>query len=193
MSSVNAPFGLRPAFKEGGTPVSLVVEGTIITAYGTGILMYAPVKIGTSGGIELAASGEALVGSFMGCQFTDSFNRRVVSNQWPAAQAGTNIVAWYTKDPYITYEIQSNATVAQDKVGGQADTGTATDGNTTTGLSAVVLDAATIVQSAEFKQLRIVAFAHEIDDVVGDATDNPYPVLQVQISDHQYVAGRNAI
>ena len=190
MSSVYAPFGLRPGFKEGGTPASLVVEGTVLSGYDTDILMYGPVKIGTDGTLQSAAVGDAFVGSFMGVQYTDpTQQRRVVSNKWLADTVAQDIVAWYTKDPYITYEIQADDVVLQNQVGGQGDL-TAESGSTTTGLSNVALDASTIVQAAEAKQVRVIGFSHEIDEVIG--ADNAFPVVQVQISDHQYVATRNA-
>jgi len=186
-----APFGLRPAYKEGGTPASLVVELTILSTYATNILMYGPVKIGTDGTLQAAAPGDAFVGAFMGVQYTDpTQQRRIVSNKWIAGTVATEIVAWYTRDPYITYEIQADDVVTQAQIGGQADL-TAESGSTTTGLSNVALDASTIVQTGEFKQVRLIGFAHEIDDVV-EAADNLFPTIQVQISDHQYVAGRNA-
>lgn len=190
MSSILAPFGLRPAYKEGGTPVSTSVLGTILSTYATSIFLYAPVKIGADGTLQLAAAGEALVGSFMGVEYTDpATKRQVVSNMWLAGTVATDIQAYYSRDPYITYQIQANGTIAQTDIGSQADTTVATAGNATTGLSEVALDQATLVNAGEFKQLRIVGIPPGPDNAVGDA----YTIVEVQISDHQYVAGRNAI
>lgn len=189
MSATAAPYGLQPAFKAGGTPASIVQANTIVTGYGTSILQFAPVKIGTSGGLELAAAGEAFVGTFMGVEYTETATgRRVYSNKWTASTAATEIVAYYTVDPYITYQIQADGAVSLSDLGGQSDTTTATSGSTTTGLSSVALSASGIVQTGEFKQLRIVGLA----PVVGNAWGDAYTDVLVQISDHQYVAGRNA-
>lgn len=192
---IYAPFGLRPAYKEGGTPVSTQVVGTILSTYATTIYQYSPVKIGADGTLQLAADGDAFVGSFAGCEYQQSGSPqlpRVVSNFWPAGTTATDIVAYYTRDPYITYEIQANGPVVQTNVGNQADLTASTGGSTTTGNSAAALDAASLTGGAEAKQVRVVGFSDEIDNNILDSATNLYTIVQVQISDHQYVATRNA-
>ena len=100
MSSTDAPFGLRPAFHPNGVirPVAMTIE----SGYNANILQFQPVKIGASGTIEAAAATEAaIVGTFMGVEFTDTDGRRRVSNKWTASTSGTDIVAYVTTDPAI--------------------------------------------------------------------------------------------
>lgn len=184
MSSTSAPFGLRPAFHPSG--LIRPVAGVIITGYATNIYQGAPVKIGTSGGIELGAAGDRIVGAFQGVEYTDSEGRRRVSNRWVASTAATDIIAYFTRDPQIVYEIQANAALAQADVGEQFDWDTATGGNSTTGLSSVALD---VASSAANAGLQILGPAPGPDNALTDT----YPIVQVRISEHQLVADVAAI
>lgn len=181
MSAVASPFGLRPAFKSGGTPASEALQSSILTAYAVTILQGAPVKIGTNGYLELAAAGDRAVGVFQGVEYTPSTGRRVVDNKWIASTTATEIVAYYTADPQLTYELQANATMTQDDIGKQMDWTTATAGSTTTGLSSVALGVST---SAANAGLRVVGLIPGPDNAWGDL----FPIVLVQFSEHQFVA-----
>lgn len=183
MSATSQPFGLRPVNHPSGVirPVAM----TIVSAYGSNILQNQPVKIGTNGTIEAAAIGDRFVGSFQGVEFTDSEGRRRVSNRWTASTSATDIVAYVTIDPTIVYEIQSSATVALTDIGSQADFTTITAGSTTTGLSQLMLDAATISTSVQ-SSLKILGASPLPDNAFGDN----FVILQVQIAEHQFVADR---
>lgn len=183
MSATSQPFGLRPVYSPNGVvrPVAM----TIASAYGSNILQNQPVKIGTNGTVEAAAIGDRFVGSFQGVEFTDTDGRRRVSNKWTASTSATDIVAYVTVDPTIVYEIQSSATVALTDIGSQADFTTITAGSTVTGLSQLMLDAATISTSVQ-SSLRILNASPGADNAFGDT----YVILQVQIAEHQFVADR---
>jgi hypothetical protein len=181
MPSTASPFGLRPAYHPSGT--IRPEAGTILSTYATGIYQYAPIKIGTDGTVQLGAAGDHIIGCFMGVEYTDATGRRVLSNQWVAATTGTNIVAYYTRDPNIVYEIQSTAAVALADMGSQADWSTATAGNATTGLSSVALDASTLSATAA-AGLRIIGLGREANNAWGDTYTN----VLVQIAEHQDVA-----
>jgi hypothetical protein len=183
MSATSQPFGLRPVYSPSGVvrPVAM----SILTAYGSNILQNQPVKIGTNGTIEAAAIGDRFVGSFQGVEFTDSEGRRRVSNRWVASTSATEIVAYVTVDPTIVYEIQSSATIAVADIGSQADYTTITAGSTVTGLSQLMLDAATLTAAAS-AQLRILNVSPGPDNAFGDT----YVILQVQIAEHQFIADR---
>lgn len=186
MSSTSAPFGLRPCFLPGGSVVGAQEVGSILTGYASNIYQFSPVKIETgsaTGTLQLAAVGERAIGTFLGCEFTESTGRRRVSNFWPASTAATDIVAYFTRDQKIVYEIQAGATVAQASRGNQFDWSTngSSNGNTTTGLSTVSLNASSGAANAG---LRIVGVTPGPDNAWGDT----YPILQVQISEHQDTA-----
>lgn len=185
MSSTSQPFGLRPAFSIPG--VVRPIAYTIASGYAANILQNQPVKIGTNGTIEAAAIGDRFVGTFQGVEFTDSEGRRRVSNKWTASTAGTDIIAYVTVDPSIVYEIQSSATIAVSDIGSQADFTTITAGSATTGLSQLMLDAATLTAVGN-ASLKILNASPAPDNAFGDN----FVILQVQIAEHQFVADRVA-
>lgn len=109
MSATNAPFGLRPAYHPSGLDRATALADGILSTYSTDILKGQPVKLATSGVIQVAAAGDAFVGAFSGVEFTDTTGRRRVSNYWPASTAYQtgSCVAYYYDDPNIVYEIQA--------------------------------------------------------------------------------------
>lgn len=184
MSSTNAPFGLRAAYSPSG--VIREMAGTIVTGYTASIYTGQPVKMGTDGTLQAAAAGDAFIGIFAGCQYQPTGAQRpVISPSWPANTGATDIIAYYTMDPYIVYEIQADGTIDQNEVGQQANISNAT-ANNGLGYSTCTMDAATAA-SGNY-QLRVVGIANGIDNASGDA----FTVVQVQIANHQYVAVRNA-
>ncbi len=197
------PFGLQPALHESGILRPAPTPGTIASGYATSIFMNSPVQVdsGTpSGNLILAtalgaagagAAANRIIGAFQGVEYTlTADGRRHVSNQWPAGTVATNIVAWYTRDPNMTYEIQANGSVPATALGGQASitSNTGASGNTTTGFSTVGLDVQTAgsLTQTSTNQLRIVGFSQAIDNAPGDA----YTVVQVKIAMHQDVANQ---
>jgi hypothetical protein len=180
MPATAAPFGLKPSSHPSG--VIRTEAGTILSGYTSNILQYAPVRIAADGTLELAAPNSRAVGSFMGVEYTHTATgRRIVSNQWPANTVATAIVAYFTRDQKIRYRIQSSATLAIAVVGEQFDWGTATAGNTTTGLSSMSLNAGS---SAGNAGLRVIGLADDPDN----AWDDLFVNLIVEISEHQDTA-----
>jgi hypothetical protein len=96
----------------------------------------------------------------------------------------TNIIAYFTTDYTLVYEIQANASLTIASIGGQYDINSAT-GSAPLGLSSTGLN---VASSASNAQLRVVGLSAYVDNAWGDA----YPIVQVQISEHQNVADRAA-
>jgi hypothetical protein len=186
MPSTSAAFGLRPAFHPSGVvrPVAMTIE----SGYNANILQFQPVLISSTGNIQAAGASTPFVGSFMGVEFTDTDGRRRVSNKWTASTSATDIVAYVTTDPAIVYEIQSDATLTIADIGSQMDFDSVTAGSTTTGLSAAMLDVASKTTSGN-ALCRVVNLQPDVNNAWGDA----FVVVQVQISEHQFVADRAAI
>lgn len=187
MPSTYQPYGLKPYFHPSGTIRNEV--GSIASGYATSIYQYAPIQIvaGTNT-IGAAAAGARALGTFMGCVYTPSGQRPVFSPYWPASQAASDIVAYYTSDPAIQYEIQANAAMPSGKgIGSELDwtTNGSSNGNTTTGASTVGADISSIAPQGN-AGLRIVGYGREVDNAASD----DYPNLIVQISEHQNVADR---
>ncbi len=188
--TVNAPFGLRPAYSPSG--VIRPTAFTITSGYAANIFQNQPVRIApataggeTEGTIVASAVGAPFIGTFQGVEFTDSDGRRRVSNKWTASQVGTDVVAYVTLDPTIVYEVQSNAALAIADIGKQYNL-TAIAGNTTTGLCSQALD---VSSSAANASVRLIGITPGPDNAWGDT----YVIAQVQISEHQFVADVAAI
>jgi hypothetical protein len=184
MSTTSAPFGLKPLYHPSGEIRPMTTN--IDVAYTTNVYLYSPVKL-VQGLINLAAAGERAVGCFLGVRYVDVNGRPVFSNKWVAQAGATDIVAWYTAEPYITYEIQANDTLTIEAVGEQYDwsANTTSSGNTTTGLSSVTLNVASAANNAG---MRVVGLTDGPTNAWGDA----FPVVQVQLSEHQNVADQVA-
>jgi hypothetical protein len=195
MSSVAAPFGLRPILSLSGT--TRPWAGTIASGYAANLFQNCPVQIsnqaGTGNGTLIQAPiGERAIGSFQGVEYTlTADGRRHVGNWWASGLVATDIVAYYTRDPYQTYEIQANGSLAQSNLGNQANWTAPTAGSTITGISAVALDVATLVDGeggVEVAGLRIVGLSQYIENAWGDA----FTIVNVEISMHQNVANQTA-
>lgn len=186
MSAVAAPFGLRPAYHPSG--YIRTVAGSIASATATNIFLNSPVAyVPASGKIALAAAAARAIGSFMGCEFTPSDGRRRLTNMWPTGQVATQIVAYFTRDPYIVYEIQGNGPVLEDDIG-ECNNWTVNDttaGNTTTGISNVALTTPTAAAAAG---LQVTGLAPYVDNDWGDA----FTIVEVRILQHQLLADSTA-
>lgn len=185
MSTVSRPFGLRPAYSPQG--VIRPTAYSIASTYGTNILDAQPVALAADGTLVAAAVGGRFIGTFCGVEYTNTQGRRVVDNKWIAGTVGTEIVAYATLDPSIVYEIQASGSITVADIGSQADYTTIGTGSTVTGLSTMMLDQATLTNSAS-AGLRIIGIASGSDNAPGDA----FTIVQVQIAEHQNVADRVA-
>ena len=182
MSSIASPFGLKPAFHPSG--IIRQLQSTIVSGFGTDIFQFSPVAILADGSLGVVAPGQPVIGSFMGVEWTGSDGRRRVGNRWEANTVGTEIVAYYTEDPYLIYEIQADQAVVLADVGAQFDF-VALSGNTTTGLSSVALE----VSGGVGGDWRIIGVNPAPDNIFGDA----FTIVQVQLASHQYVGNIAAV
>ncbi len=183
MSNVASPFGLKPAFHPSG--VIRQLQSTIVSGLPTDIFQFSPVAIdAATGGLNVVAPGNPIIGSFMGVEWTGVDGRRRVNNRWEANTVGTEIVAYYAEDPQMIYEIQADQSVVLADVGAQFDF-SALGGNNVTGLSNVSL----AVSGGAGTDCRIIGVNPAPDNIFGDA----FTIVQVQLSDHQYTAVRAAI
>lgn len=209
MSLAYNPYGLAPVAHESGIVRPAFGSGggqplggyTIASGYANNIFQNSPIQIDratpTSNIILAAAQGAAaasvpaasqILGTFQGVEFTLGTGRRTVSPFWPAGTvpfAGSQTVAWITRDPRIRYEIQANGSVPATAMGALCSitTNGSANGNTTTGFSTVGLDTAQgFTQSGtNLNQLRIVGFSQRIDNNPGDA----FTQVIVEIAGHQ--------
>lgn len=179
MSSVASPFGLKPTAHPSGVIRSPVI-GTLASGLASNIFQFAPIQVDANGFIVPAAPGARILGAFLGVEFTGTDGRRQYRNNWTTGTVGTEIVVYYSEDPLTIYQIQADGPITQAQIGQQYDW-SAQAGNTTTGLSSVALAVASAAANAG---LRVIGIPPAPDNVVGDA----FTIVQVQISEHQYVA-----
>ncbi len=193
MSSTSTPFGLSPIRHVNGKflPPPRAITAGISSGYGANIFFGSPVKLASTGVLNIASTGEDIIGVFAGCQFVPSATGLMTPQMnWVTGAtyvAGT-MVAYVWDDPGIIYEIQSSGSLAQTAIGDQADFVNPGTGNSTTGLSNAQISS-TLAGAGAQAQLRIVGLATRIDNDWGDAFTN----VEVMIARHQYVSNKVAI
>jgi hypothetical protein len=183
MSATNAPFGLRPAYHPSGLDRATALADGILSTYNTDILKGQPVKMATTGVIQVAAAGDAFLGAFSGVEFTDTTGRRRVSNYWPASTAYQtgSCIAYYYDDPNIVYEIQADGSLAQTSIGAESDLSATTAGSTTTGLSQCTISTS-VVAAGSGAQMRIINLA----PYPGNAWGDSFTIVRATVAKHQY-------
>jgi len=198
MSSTSAPFGFRPSYHNSGQIRAKAY--TIASGYAVSIFSGDPVKLVSTGTIQIAtadglrsgaAAGTSMLGIFMGCEYKDSLGKPVVSPFWPASTSATDIVAYVIDDPEALFDVQytnpgtAGTDSVQTYVGRECDWTPAASGSTSTGLSATYLSA---VQSTS-GQFQITGFSHNVNDSLTDA----YVIATVRMNECQYKASVNTI
>jgi hypothetical protein len=183
MSATNAPFGLRPAYHPSGLDRATALADGILSTYSTSILKGQPVKMDTTGVIQVAAAGDAFLGAFSGVEWTDTTGRRRVSNYWPASTAYQtgSCIAYYYDDPNIVYEIQADGSLAQTSIGAESDLSATTAGSTTTGLSQCTISTS-VVAAGSGAQMRIINLA----PYPGNAWGDSFTIVRATVAKHQY-------
>ena len=199
MSTVSAPFGLRPSFFPTGLERAQCLQNGITSGLASNILKGQPVayvnaaNVGATGSangtiIPAQAPGSAstsqqyaVSGSFQGVEFTDTTGRRRVSNYWPSGttvQSGSITNAYFYNDLNIVYEIQADGSMAQTSIGNEFLFTNITAGSSTTGLSQATLGSATAVANGNQGQMRVVDLCQNVDNAWGDA----YTIVRVQLA-----------
>lgn len=178
MSNVNNPFGLRAVRHISGGEIR-DNQYSIASGYSTAIYKGDVVQQTTDGTLIIAEAGNVdNLGVFNGVSYTDANGAPVFSPYWPASTTATDIKAYVYDDPYIIYQIQSDATGAV-----AADSGNGADwevvaGNARTGQSASNLDVSAGLGTTG-KSLRILRV---VDDGVN--VDGPYSIVEVIFNEH---------
>lgn len=197
MSSVAAPFGFIAARHPSGCIRARPYS--IASGYAANIFLNDPVKLVTAGGIQLGTSDGTrtgtvadvlLLGTFAGCTYTDSTGKPNYSPFWPSGTVSSDAIAWVYDDPDTEFLVQSNGSIAAAAIGDQADWigFTAPGGSTLTGLSSGALSS-TLIGAGDQAQFRIKQIYPAVDNAAGDS----FTQVLVEIAQHQYRAGINAV
>ncbi len=188
MTSTLAPFGCQPAFSNNGNISPKPYP--ILTGYAANILKWSPVKLDTDGTLLVAAAGDVdIIGIFAGVKYTDAQGFYRETDMWATGTVATNIQASVYDDPTIVFNIQCDgALTASTGIGAQVDFSNTTAGSTVTGLSACTAAVSGETTSGQ-NQLRIVGVGTQIGNALTDA----YPIIQVSIAQHQFIANKVAV
>ena len=159
MSSVAAPFGLRPIGRLDNGSQEVFRQYPIASAYNTNIATGDIVHLvdgGSATTIEKQAavgtSAIDLVGIFIGCSYTDpNTKQKVFSQLWPAGTVASDAMAFVVDDPSVLFTIQAD--------GAPANTGDIYGKN------------CTLVQTAPNADLKISRVALDISELDVTATD----------------------
>ena len=156
----DAAFGLRPIGKVGqNRDAQGLSEYTIAANTTAAIYQNDPVSAYAAGAIQVAAAGDALIGSLNGVFYTDSTTKKPTwANHLTAANAATDIVGFVSDDPYERFEIQVNSTFATAAVFSLADI-EYTAGNAANYVSKVELDRASL--SLNSGQLKVIGITKD--------------------------------
>ncbi len=211
---VNAPLGaVAASFAGGSTYINNTQAYQIAPAYGTSLFQGDLVSLhngtitqfvpsASNAGVPTAASTLG-VGVFQGCKYftNDPTNPVQFSTYWPAStviKTGTSITAYVYTDPNNIFDIQMNGTLAYSSIGQNATVNFATNGNTFTGTSGMVIDTVTVNYTpalVPFFPFTIIGFTPVPGNFPTSVTGTsiPYANLLVKLNSSNYIAGQTQI
>lgn len=179
MSTVSAPYGLRPVRLLGGQPYAGAIrEIKMTTNSATGIFTGDLVSV-TSGEPAAATatptttrSANTPVGVCVGVRYTDVTTKQEYHTQYfPAGgitTGHTNVYIKVCEDPDVVFMVQADGAMDRGDIGLNAALKNFSAGSTTTGLSGVQIDSATEALTATLA-VRIVDVVESGQSTSGDA------------------------
>ena len=185
MPNVNKAFGLRPVGNLSATGAQKQYGYQIQAGYATAIYQGDLVVVYDGYIIKYDASTHAApTGVFNGVQYNDPTraDKPTWKNYYPGSITPNigPIVCEVLDDPSQLFLIQAAGTITQASIGKNADPVASTTGSNITGVSAGLLDTATIAKTAALT-FKIVGLSEQPDNEMGQ-----YAVLVVKLNQHQY-------
>ena len=195
MSSVAAPFGLRPIGRLDNGSLEVFRQYPIASAYNTNIAMGDIVQLvdgGTATTIEKqSATGDDtteidIVGIFMGCSYTDPNTGQLTFSQlWPASTVASDAMAFVVDNPNVEFVIQADGAPANTgDIYGKNTLLVQTAPNTTFKVSRVALDISEISTDPQ-NPIRILDY---LGGDQGDEKGTSYPLLVCKFNYHQHTS-----
>jgi hypothetical protein len=195
MSTVAAPFGLRPIGRLDNGSVEVFRQYPIASGYDTNIAMGDIVQLvdgGTATTIrKQSGTGDDttaldIVGVFLGCKFTDPNTGQLTFSQlWPANTVASDAMAYVVDDPSVLFTIQADG--APTNVGdiyGKNCLLVQTAPNTTFKVSRVALDISTLDTDPQ-NPIRIIDY---LGGDQGDEKGTAFPLLVCKFNYHQHTS-----
>ena len=193
MANKDAAFGLKPIGKVGqNKDAQGLSEYGIAASTSSAIYQNDPVKAASTGSIDVAAAGDALLGSLNGVFYTDSSTSKPTwANHLEASNAATDIVGFVSDDPYERLEIQVNSTFAVTSKFLNADIVYAA-GDSANYVSKVELNNATVTTSTA--QIRVIGVTKDDENnTLLNATTYNANVNVVGIINEHFLKGTTGI
>ena len=191
MSSVAAPFGLRPIGRLDSGSLEAFRQYPIASGYGTAIATGDIVQLvdgGTATTIEkqsaVGTSAIDLVGIFLGCSYTDpNTNQKTFSQLYPASTAADDIMAYVVDDPNVLFTIQADgAPTNTGDIYGKNCTLVQTAPNTSLKISRVALDISELA-TTNTDPIRVIDY---LGGDQGDEKGSAFPILVCKFNYHQH-------
>jgi hypothetical protein len=183
MANIDKAFGLRPIGNLSATGAQKQY-GYEIADNQAGTIFQGDLVVLTGGFISrfLPASHTAAVGVFNGCNYIDpTTGKPTFKNYYPGSVNITSgkIVADVIDDPSQLFLVQCDAGFVAADVGKNADV-IGTGGSTTTGISTMELNSATLATTAALN-LKVVGLYNDVNNEFGTNA-----VVVVKINEHVY-------
>jgi len=186
MANTDKAFGLRPLGKVGSN-VNNDGDTQYRIASNTTDAIFQGDTVTLSGGFLIKATPGAanILGVFLGCQYTDPTTKKTTfKNFYPGAVVASDIVATVVDDPNALFLVQASGVAANTCVGLNADLVQTVAGNTTTGVSGLELNTASLAADAALN-VKVVGISSVPGE--GDVT-TAHANLIVKINEHLYSA-----
>ena len=183
MANIDKAFGLRPIGNLSATGAQKQY-GYEIADNQAGTIFQGDLVVLTAGFISkfLPATHTAAVGVFNGCNYNDpTTGKPTFSNFYPGSVNITSgkIIADVLDDPNQLFLVQCDAGFVAADVGKNADV-IGTGGSTTSGISAMELNSATLATTAALN-LKVVGLYNDVNNEFGTNA-----VVVVKINEHVY-------
>tara|TARA_E500000318_G_scaffold111019_2_gene128127 strand:- start:600 stop:1220 length:621 start_codon:yes stop_codon:yes gene_type:complete len=184
MSSVAAPFGLRPIGRLDSGSLEPFRQYPIASGYAANIAVGDVVQLVDQGNeitIQRMTDGEdgdtavLFVGIFMGCEYTDPTSGQLRQDSlWPTGTVASDAMAYVVADPNVLFEIQADGSITNTKeVYGRNAPIVNTAPNATFKQSRIALDISAIGTTTT-DMLKIVDYR---GGTKGDEIGSGYPVF----------------
>ena len=186
----NAPVGFVPEkYLNNSTWSGQFGNYQIVDAYATSLFLGDPVTL-TGGYLIIGATSAPLVGIFAGCSYVTLAGINTFSPYWPASTstlAAVGATAQVVDDPNVLFNVQLDATAADQVDIGENANFVSHAGNTVTGISGYALgDPATGNATYNFKVNSLVPVPN---NVFGTTYNNVF----VTINNHIYKGGTGTV
>lgn len=192
MSSIAAPFGLRPIGRQGSGGQEVFNQYPIASGYNTNIATGDLVQLvdgGTATTIEKqSGTGDItteidMYGIFLGCSYTDPVTGQWTFSQlWPANTAASDAMAFVVDNPDVEFAVQADGAPANaGDVYGKNAALVQTAPNTALKISRVALDISSVSTDPQLP-IRIIDY---VGGAPGDENGSAYPIMRCRFNYHQ--------